>query len=83
MIEEIFDSVTTDSAYEKIMKADDILCQNLMNLLMDRIMYHLKSRTHDSMEVAAVMFSNKHGLLAKSENADDFIKKLENLNEGD
>ncbi|MGP1569352.1 MAG: cobalt-precorrin-5B (C(1))-methyltransferase CbiD [Eubacteriales bacterium] len=83
LIEEIFDSVTTDSAYEKIKEKDPLLCENLMNLLMQRIMYHLKSRTHDTLEVAAVMFSNKHGLLAKSENADEFIKKLEKINEGE
>jgi hypothetical protein len=80
LIEEIFNCVTTDSAYEKIKEADALLCENLMKLLMERIVYHLKARTHDTLEVAAVMFSNKYGLLAKSDNADEFIKKLEKTN---
>ena len=80
LIEEIFNCVTTDSAYEKIKEADALLCENLMKLLMERIVYHLKARTHDTLEVAAVMFSNKNGLLAKSDNADEFIKKLEKTN---
>lgn len=80
LIEEIFNCVTTDSAYEKIKEADALLCENLMKLLMERIIYHLKARTHDTLEVAAVMFSNKYGLLAKSDNADEFIKKLEKTN---
>ena len=80
LIEEIFNCVTTDSAYEKIKEADALLCENLMKLLMERIIYHLKARTHDTLEVAAVMFSNKYGLLAKSDNADEFKKKLEKSN---
>ena len=80
LIEEIFNCVTTDRAYEKIKEADALLCENLMKLLMERIVYHLKARTHDTLEVAAVMFSNKYGLLAKSDNADEFIKKLEKTN---
>lgn len=83
LIDEIFDCVTTDNAYEKIKEKSPELCENLMTLLMDRILYHLKARTHDTLEVAAVMFSNKHGLLAQSENAEEFIKKLGKNNEGE
>lgn len=79
VIDVIFDSVTTDNAYEGVMQLDPDLSEKLMKLLIERIMYHLRSRTHDMLEVATIMFSNKHGLLGKSDNADEFIKKLEEL----
>lgn len=76
LINEIFECITTDSAYELVKEKEPKLCEKLLDELMNRIIYHLGNRTHGELEVACIMFSNKHGLLSKSDNADSFMDKI-------
>ncbi|MBE6033800.1 MAG: cobalamin biosynthesis protein CbiD [Clostridiales bacterium] len=76
LIEGILNSVTTDNAYEAIEACGDELKKQVIDSLMDKIEFHLRSRTHQTMEIGAIMFSNKHGFLGKTSAVDNIILKI-------
>lgn len=76
LIEEILNSVTTDNAYEAIEAYSNELKDKVIDSLMNKIEFHLKSRTHQTMEVGAIMFSNKHGYLGKTSEVDKMISEI-------
>lgn len=64
----ILDCVTTDEAYEYIRDTKTI------SILMDRIDSYLKKRT--DIEIGALMFSNKYGIIGKTRDADKILKEI-------
>lgn len=64
--EKILNCVTTDEAYELIRDTKTI------EILMHRIDMHLKRRA--GIEIGAVMFSNKYGIIGKTEDAGRILK---------
>ncbi len=66
--EKILDCATTDEVYEYIRDTKTI------DILMERIDSYLKKRT--DIEIAAVMFSNKYGVIGKTENADKILGEI-------
>ncbi|QIB69493.1 cobalamin biosynthesis protein CbiD [Aminipila butyrica] len=77
LIEGMMNAVTTDSAYELLEAYSPELKDRVLQALMDKIEFHLKSRTHQQMEIGAVMFSNKHGYLGKTSQVDAILEKIE------
>ncbi|MCC8170157.1 MAG: cobalt-precorrin-5B (C(1))-methyltransferase CbiD, partial [Oscillospiraceae bacterium] len=65
---ELLGCVTTDEAFEKIRDTKTI------DILMNRIDYYLRRRT--KMEIGAVMFSDKFGILGKTSCADEILRKI-------
>lgn len=63
--EKILDCVTTDEAYDLIRDTKTI------DILMNRIDLYLKRRT--DLAIGAVMFSNKHGIIGKTADADKIL----------
>ncbi|MFV0518319.1 MAG: cobalt-precorrin-5B (C(1))-methyltransferase CbiD [Aminipila sp.] len=78
LIDQILSSVTADNAYEKIKEYDAELITKVLDSIMNRIEYHLQSRTHNTVEIGAIMFSNKHGYLGKTSKVDKILLKLQN-----
>lgn len=76
LIDKILNSVTTDNAYEVLESYSDELKNQVILSLMNKIEFHLKSRTHESMEIGAIMFSNKHGYLGKTSEVDNILLKI-------
>lgn len=76
LIEEMINSVTTDNAYEALEAYSGEMKDKVIESLMDKIEFHLRSRTHETMEVGAIMFSNKHGYLGKTSEVDTILQKI-------
>lgn len=78
LIEKIMNSVTTDKAYEEIIhyqdKIKDVEFWNKISKgIIEKIYYHMNFRTHSSMLIELVMFSNKYGLLGKTKTLEENI----------
>lgn len=76
LIEQIMNSITTDQAYEFLLNQGTEFVDQIIKSLLNKIEYHLENRTHHTMCVGAIMFSNKYGLLGKSKHADEILEKL-------
>ncbi len=76
LIEEMINSVTTDNAYEALETYSSQMKDKVIESLMNKIEFHLRSRTHQTMEIGAIMFSNKHGYLGKTSEVDDILQKI-------
>ncbi|MHC1723620.1 MAG: cobalt-precorrin-5B (C(1))-methyltransferase CbiD [Aminipila sp.] len=76
LIEEIMNSVTTDNAYEALEAYSSEMKDKVVESLMDKIEFHLRSRTHQNMEIGAIMFSNKHGYLGKTSEVDNILQNI-------
>lgn len=67
-IKKILDCVTTDEAYEYVRDTKTI------DILMNRIDDYLKKRT--DVEIGAVMFSLKYGIIGKTQDADKILGEI-------
>lgn len=76
LIEEILNSVTTDNAYEALDSYSSELKDKVIKSLLNKIEFHLRSRTHHTMEIGAIMFSNKHGYLGKTSEVENILQKI-------
>ncbi|MBR1529329.1 MAG: cobalamin biosynthesis protein CbiD [Oscillospiraceae bacterium] len=66
--------VTVDSALE-ILKSAGYLNQTL-EILLQRIEFHLKARVSDSVPIGAVIFSYQHEIILKTSQAEDLIQHI-------
>lgn len=68
---EILSCATTDEAIELLME------RGLLEVVLDRLMCkidgHLQHRAYPGLEIAAVVFSNQHGFLGKTREADKLL----------
>lgn len=71
---DILSCTTTDDALA-ILK-DHQLLQQTMYILLEKICFHMRRRTEDKIQLEVVVFSNIYGVLAKSEGAEEFIRRL-------
>jgi cobalt-precorrin-5B (C1)-methyltransferase len=76
VIKKIMGSVTTDSAYEAILEQGQAFSEEVIHSLMSKIEYHFETRTHNTMIIGAIMFSNKHGFLGKTKYVDKILEKI-------
>lgn len=74
VVTELMQCVTTDDGLA-ILEREQIREQTIASVL-DKVQYHLNERTHHSMEIGAVMFSNKYGYLGKTQSADRLLTLL-------
>lgn len=73
-VRELMSCVTTDDALAVLDRVH--LRQAAVDSLLDKVEFHLKEKTHHTMKAAAVMFSNKYGLLGQSRGAEELIRLL-------
>lgn len=74
ILSQLVDCVTVDAAL-------DILYQNnaaeqTLEILVDRAEHYLRARAKGEAEIGAVMFSDKHDLVLKTQGADRLIKEI-------
>lgn len=61
---------------EKVCKyAEKSLLERTMDFVMDRIMFFLRKRAGENLEVGCIVFCNEFGLLGKSENAISLLEE--------
>ena len=70
----ILDTLTTEEAVT-LMEQYGIK-ETAMQQIVDRIIFYLDHRAYGKLELGLVLFSNEHGLLGKTDNVDEMIKKL-------
>ena len=70
-VKRLLETITTEEALD-ILKEHNIL-EETMRITMERIQYYLKHQKKTDLEIATIIFSNVHGTLAKSGNAEDMI----------
>lgn len=73
-IGELLDCVACDDAL-RILKDAGCMEETLAGLLR-RILFHLRHRAGEGMEIGTILFSKEYGLLAKSDNAIELIEKI-------
>ena len=73
-IGEILECVACDDAL-RILKDAGCFEKTLVGLT-GRILFHLRHRAGEDMEVGTILFSKEYGLLAQSENAMELIEKI-------
>ena len=70
---QILDCVSTDEAYA-VMKKENIE-KECMSFIIERISYHLKKRAGD-MKIECIVYSNRYGLLGKTEDAERLLESV-------
>ena len=67
----ILDQVSTTGALE-ILKENGLL-KSVSEKLLERIVFHLKRRAGEDMEIEVILYENSFGLLAKTPNAEEVL----------
>jgi cobalt-precorrin-5B (C1)-methyltransferase len=71
-IQKLMNCLTTDDALAQCTEAER---EHIMEQVMEKIEYYLKLRASDEMEIGAIVFSNVYGILGKTANADEMIRR--------
>ena len=73
-LDRIQNSVVTEDAVD-ILIENDILSET-MTEIMNRIMTNLRCICNEGLNIECMMYSNKHGMLAKSEGAEEMLRVI-------
>ena len=73
-ISELLECVACDDAL-RILK-DAGCCEKTLTGLTEKVMFHLRHRAGEGMQIATILFSKEYGLLAQSDNAMELIEKI-------
>ncbi len=65
---------TTDEALEILKKCGRM--EAAMKIMLDRMIAHMARRVENKIDIRAVIFSNREGVLAKSDGTDEFIDSV-------
>ena len=74
ILKRIINCITTDEALDIL--EENNLKEKVMELVMERINFHLKHRASNEYKVGAIMFSNKHGILGETEDVKMLLEKF-------
>lgn len=74
IVQALMNCITTTEAVD-LLQREGILAE-VMKRIMEKIAFHLKQRAGNDLVIGAVMFSKEHGILGKTENADDILRKI-------
>ncbi len=74
ILKKLADCVTVDDAFG-ILKSAGVF-EKTISVLMEKIQYHLEIKAHGSIKIAALVFSNKYGIIGKTEHADKLINLI-------
>ena len=73
LLKKLPNCATVDAALD-ILKEDNI--KKTLDILAERADYYLNARVKNSIEVGAVMFSDKHGVIVKTASAEGLIRRI-------
>ena len=76
---EILDSNTTDEALDAVKRHG--VWQETLDELMERIQFYLDHRSYQQIQLGAVVFSNVHGYLGQTPQAENLMKQLKGENQ--
>lgn len=74
----ILNCISTDDAIS-ILKEKD-LQDKTIDVILDKIQFHLNKRTYGEIETGIILFSNAHGKLGASKNVDHILRKMKEKN---
>lgn len=74
ILKKLPDCVTIDDALGILESAG--VFEKTVSALMKKIQYHLEMKAHGSIKIAALVFSNKYGIIGKTEHADKMINLI-------
>jgi len=80
IVKSILHCTTTDEAITILLKEQ--VLEPTMEILMKKIAFYLNNRAYEGMMVGAITFSKQYGLLGKTENADQLLKKNYGIRHG-
>jgi len=75
ILKEIMDCVTADEAIRILINHG--MKETVMRMIIDKIDYHLKQRTYGNMQIEAIMFTNRYGILAQTGGASELLRKIQ------
>ena len=75
IVREIMECINTTEALEILRR--EKLVEPVMESVMKRIEFFLKNRAGEELEIGVILFSTEDGILGKSENADELLKKIQ------
>ena len=75
VVREIMECINTTEAMEILRREN--LVKPVMESVMKRIEFFLKNRAGEELEIGVILFSTEDGILGKSENADELLKKIQ------
>lgn len=75
IIRNIMETVTTEQALYLLKKHSEIIFQNTMETILQKIIEHIQYRLQKDIEVNVILFSEKMGVLAQSQGVEVFLKK--------
>lgn len=67
-VRKIISCNTTDEAISVLKEYN--ICDEVMKIIMEKALFHINNRLENKIEAGILMFSNEHGVLCKSDNAD-------------
>ncbi len=73
-LNEVLLSVSTEEALRLIKQENKL--EAVMNNILDKVMYNLKKRAGEDLDIECILYSNEFGELAKSEGADRWLTLL-------
>ena len=71
LLKQVMECISTDEAIKKIKEYD--LLESTMESVMGKVQYHLVQRCGDEVKIGAILFSNVHGILGKTEIAEELL----------
>lgn len=74
ILSQIVECVTTDAALDILYQHS--VAEQTLEILAKRAEHYLRARVRGETEIGAVMFSNKHDLILKTQSADHLIKQI-------
>ena len=75
VVREIMDCINTTEAMEILRRED--LVKPVMESVMKQIEFFIKNRAGEELKIGVILFSTEDGILGKSENADELLKKIQ------
>ncbi|WMJ89535.1 cobalt-precorrin-5B (C(1))-methyltransferase CbiD [Anaerocolumna sp. MB42-C2] len=74
LLRKILNCITTDEALELFQEAG--LLEAVMQVLMEKIDYHIGHRAYEGLTIGALVFSNKYGILGETKKVPFLINQL-------
>lgn len=74
LVRKIMDCVTTDDAIAILKEAG--ICDAVMKRILEKALFYVGNRVGNELEIGMVIFSNEHGLLAQSDNAEQMFQRF-------
>ncbi len=74
-VKAVLDSNTTDDALQVLQ--ENGLLEDSVKIMMEKIQFYLNHRSYSQILLGAVVFSNVHGYLGQTSDAEELIKKIQ------